>query len=229
MNSKLLLCLAFVLGGALTGCVIHREFRGSTANLKGGGEQTAPADFLKMKVASSGVTTNGGNYLVLSLPSQNCQLAFFYPKLKPFQWELVEAEVSSNHTHVQQIEQGMRGTNYVCITVDLPEKQTGVWLIREKQFDRSQLELGPEGDLPAGAERLYGKIELSKDGRVFHVNADLLGENGVKMSGIFDSYKELWTPLVYPAVLIFGPEGPSWQQHPKPLPQLPETNNVTQP
>ncbi len=225
MNSKLLLCLALGLSSLLTGCVTHREFRGSTANL-GGEEQTAPTNFLKVKVAGSGVTTNAGNYLVLSLPSQNCQLAFFYPKLKPFRYDLVEAEINSNHTHAQQVEQGMRGTNYVCITVDLPEKQTGVWLVRRNNSTLHNFELGPMGNLPAGAERLYGQFEWSKDGSAFGINADLASEDGVKISGIFDSYKELWYPLALPGILIFGPGGPSWEHKYKPLPRLHQPNDT---
>jgi hypothetical protein len=52
MNPKRILCLALVLNGLLTDCVIHREFRGSTANLKGDG--TSVTNYLNIDIAGSG-------------------------------------------------------------------------------------------------------------------------------------------------------------------------------
>ena len=205
MLAKLLLCLALVLSGLLTGCVTQREFRGSTANLKSNGDLTSNTNFLKMSVAGSGVTTNGGNYLVLSLPEENCQLALFYPKLKPYPYYYFKAEVGTNQIHAWQIDLSNQTTNHITVHIDLPPNQTDAWVKRGKTFSRSELAAGVTGSLPASAERLHGQIEMEKKGGEFHINVDLSNENGVKLSGIFDSYRTLWRPLLYPYILIFGP------------------------
>jgi hypothetical protein len=207
MKPKLHLAPALVLSGLLTGCVMHRDFRGSTANLKADGGETSNVNALKMSVASSGVTTNGGNYLVISLPEQNCQLVLFYPKMKLYPYYCLRAEIGTNQIRAWQIEHSQHSTNYVTVSEELPPNQTDVWLKRVKSFNRSELATGVTGGLPVNAERLHGSFEMMKDGGVFHINAHLSGDNGVELSGIFDSYKSLWSPLipvVVPIMLLFG-------------------------
>ncbi|MGA9779160.1 MAG: hypothetical protein WBS33_12895 [Verrucomicrobiia bacterium] len=215
MKPKLLLCLALVLSSLLAGCVTQREFRGSTANLKGEGNQTSNTNFLKMSVTGSGVTTNGGNYIVFSLPDQKCRLVLFYPKMKRNQSDYLRAELGTNHTHAWQLTWGYQSTNYILVNEELPQNQTGVWLIRGKQFDWSRLGLGVEGRLPVNAERLIGQIEMVGVGdSEFNFDVDLSGGNGVKLSGIFDSFKKPWALWGYPAVLILG-ENWSWPEWPR--------------
>ena len=207
MKPKIILCLALVLSGALMGCVTHREFRGSTTNLKGAGDQTSNTNFLKMSVECSGITTNGGNYIVFQLPEENCKLVLFYPKMKPYPYYYFRAKLDTNQIRAWQIEQSDYLTNHIVTTEELPQKQTDVWLVKGKQLNRLRLDFGPEGVLPASAERLHGQIEMVTDSknREFHVNVDLSNGNGVKLSGIFDSYKELWPPLEIPYMIFVLP------------------------
>src|SRR5277367_5197601 len=135
MKSKLIFCFALVLGIVLSGCVMHREFRGSTANLKGDGGQTSPTNFLKMAVADFGVTTNGGNYIVLSLPEQNCEFVLFYPKLRPYPYDDLRVEIDANGSRAWQILQGYYLTNYISTNLDLPPNQAEAWLTRGKGLD----------------------------------------------------------------------------------------------
>jgi hypothetical protein len=206
MKPKLILCLALVLSGVLTGYVTHREFSGSTANLKGAGDQTSNANDLKMSVEGSGITTNGGNYIIFSLPQEHCHLVLFYPKMKPYPYYYFRADLGTNQIHGWQIEQSDPSpTNHIVTHINLAPNQTDVWFKRGKTFNRSELKSGIAGGLPADAERLYGQVEMIKDGGEFHITVDLSNENGVKLLGILDSYKEPWPPLVYPFLIIFAP------------------------
>jgi hypothetical protein len=204
MKPKLLLCLALVLSGVLTGCVMQREFRGSATNLKNDGGQTSISNDLKMTVAGSGITMNGGKYIVFSLPEENCRLVLFYPKLKPDYY--LRAELGTNQIHAWQIMYGCYSTNGFTVREELPQNQTDAWLVRGKQPRSSELASGVMGSLPANAERLQGQVEMVTDSknREFHMNVDLSGDNRVKLLGIFDSYKTLWSPLILPFVLIHG-------------------------
>src|ERR1017187_6989792 len=163
MKPKLILCLALVLSGVLTGCVMQREFRGSTTNLKNDGGQTSISNDLKMTVAGSGITTNGGKYIVFSLPEENCRLVLFYPKMKPDYY--LRAELGTNQIHAWQIMYGDHSTNHTTVREELPQNQTDAWLVRGKQPRSSELASGATGGLPANAERLHGQIEMEKDGR----------------------------------------------------------------
>jgi len=204
MKPKLILCLALVLSGVLTGCVTHREFSGSTANLKGDGEQTSAINTLKMRVAGSGTTTNGGSYIIFSLPQEHCQLVLFYPKMKPYPYYYLRADLGTNQIRSWQIEQSDPSpTNHVVTNIELPPNQTAVWFKRGKPFSCSELTSGIAGRLPADAERLYGQVEMMKDGGEFHITVDLSNDGGVKLSGIFDSEKEPWRPFWYPLVVIY--------------------------
>lgn len=173
-----------------------------------------------MAVADSGVTTNGSNFIALSLPKQNCELALFYPRLRPYPYDYFRAEIGTNSSRAWQILQGFYLTNYISTNLDLSSNQTEVWLIRGKELSHSWLKRGIAADLPANTERLHGKIGMVKDDGKFHINADLVGSDGTKISGIFDSYKTPSMLWAWPVVLIFGPEGPSWEQHYKPSPTL---------
>lgn len=205
MKIKQLFCVALLLSLALTGCVIHREFRGSTSNLKGDGGQTPPGEFLKMKLANSGITANGGNYITLSLPSQNCELTIFYPKLRPYSYQVFQAQISTNHTHVWQIHYLTNDFHTIWHTnLDLPEKQMAVWIVRGEPLSSSQLKCNDK--LPQNARRLYGQIEMTDTGREFQINVELSNDDGTHLSGIFDSYEEFWGPLAYTIALFVGPD-----------------------
>jgi hypothetical protein len=114
-------------------------------------------------------------------------------------------ELGTNQIHAWQVELGYLSTNQIAIREELPPNQTDVWLIRGKPLKRSELVSGVTGSLPVNTERLQGSVEMLKNGGVFHINVHLSGDSGVKLLGIFDSYKALWRPLLYPYILIFGP------------------------
>ncbi len=156
-----------------------------------------------MTVAASGSTTNGGSYLVLSLPEEKCQLAFLFPKIKNPRYYL-KAELGANDIYTQQIEYGIYLTNNISVAEELPKNQTDVWLKRGSPFKNLELVSGVTSNLPAEAERLQGQVELGKDGKEFHITMNLFDDNGVKLSGTFDSYVDAW--FLVPYAVIFQQE-----------------------
>ena len=209
MKSKLPLCLALVLSIQLAGCVTGGQFRGTAANLNSNGELTSASSGLKMNVACSGITTNGGNYIVLSLPEQNCRLILFYPTMKQHQSLLME--IGTNHNHTWRFEDqfycSSPGMEVPC-NLNLP----AAWLARGSRLDCSRLVRGLEASLPAKAGRMHGLVEINCANRPeFSAAVDLSDDTGqTKLCGNFDSHKELWSPLVSPTVatmLIFGAHG----------------------
>lgn len=190
---------------------MHREFDGSTTDLKGEGSKTSVDTPLKLRLSGPGKTADGGNYMVLGLPEQKCQVVFFYPGLRPWPDDCFEAELGTNRVRAWQLKAGYYLTNYIATNVDLPAAQAGVWLVRGKPLRHSQLKLC--GELPVNVDPLYGGIQLQRDGSEFHIDATLSNVDGTTISGSFDSYKTLWEPLMVPAMLFDlagGASKPEW-------------------
>jgi hypothetical protein len=210
MKTKLLLCLALVLGGALSGCVMDRQFYGTGTNLKGKREQIPLGSHLKMSVAGSGDTTNGGRYMVLSLPHQDCWFVLFYPTVGPGQW--LRMEIGAKKSYAWRSEGA--GTSDWMKEVQNGSEQSAAWFVRGKQFDFSRLALGTSqfGLSVTNSEQLRGQVEIGigmNGHSEFDVNVDLSGDDGTTtLQGEFWSYKSLWPPLLGPAMLVFGDDGP---------------------
>jgi hypothetical protein len=216
MKPKLILCLALVLSGALTGCVMDRQFYGTGTNLTGNREQIPLGSHLKMSIASSGDTTNGGCYMVLSLPKQDCRFVLFYPNIKPKPYQFLRVEIGAKQTHVWQYEG--EGTNYLMEELPDGAKQTGAWFVKGKRFNFPRLSLGASqfGLSVTNSERLRGQLEIVFENHSeFQVNVDLLGDDGTTtLQGEFWNEKSLWPPLAGPAILIFGEDWGSNSREP---------------
>jgi hypothetical protein len=219
MKPKPILWLALVLSGVLTGCVMDRQFYGTGTNLTGDREQIPLGSHLKMSVASSGDTTNGGRYMVLSLPKQDCWFVLFYPNIKPDPYQFLRVEIGAKQTHVWQYEG--EGTNHRMEELSDGPMQTGTWFVKGKKFDFSRLSLGTSqfGLSVTNSERLHGQLEIGFENHSeFNVNVDLSSDDGTTtFQGEFWSEKSLWPPLVGPAMLIFGDDGPGWLNSQKPI------------
>jgi hypothetical protein len=207
MKNRVILFLILSLNFTLAGCVTHREFYGTGKNLNGGQEQNSAGSHLKMNVTCSGDTTNGGCYILFSLPKQHSMVVFFYPPLKSNEW--LRAEIGTKLTHVWRTEAAQ--TNSSAKEVRNASYQTGAWFIEDKRFDYSRLTLGAsQFNFPdAKCIRLYGQIEMGlRNDAEFEFNTDLCSDDRVTvLQGEFVSYKTLWRPLLLPAMLIFGDEG----------------------
>ena len=219
MKSTFILSLALVLCGLLTGCVMDRQFYGTGTNLTGDREQIPLGSHLKMSVASSGENTNGGRYMVLSLPKQDCWFVLFYPNIKPNPYQFLRVEIGAKQIHVWQHEGD--GTNYWMEELPDGAKQTGAWIVKGKRFDFSRLSLGTSqfGLSVTNSERLRGQIEIGLENHSeFDFKVVLSSDDGTTtFQGEFWSEKSLWPPLAGPTMLIFGDDGPGWLNSQKPI------------
>jgi hypothetical protein len=208
MKPTFILSLALVLYGLLTGCVMDRQFYGTGTNLTGDREQIPLGSHLKMSVASSGDTTNGGRYMVLSLPHQACWLVLFYPTIGPGRG--LRMEIGAKESYAWRREGD--GTNSWMKKVQNASQQSGAWFVKRKWVDISLLAVGTSqfGLSATNSERLRGQVEIGfENPSEFDVTVDLSSDDcTTTLQGQFWSEKTLWPPLLGPAMLIFGDDGP---------------------
>jgi hypothetical protein len=189
---------------------MDRQFYGTGTNLTGKREQIPLGSHLKMSVAASGDTTNGGRYMVFSLPKQDCRFVLFYPNINSNSYQYLRVEIGAKQIHVWQHEGD--GTNYWMLELPDGAKQTGAWILKGKKFDFSRLSLGTSqfGLSVTNSERLRGQLEIGFENHSeFNVKVDLSSDHGATaLQGEFWSEKSLWPPLAGPAMIIFGDDGP---------------------
>jgi hypothetical protein len=217
MKNKITFFTVLVFCSLLTSCVTHREFYGSGQNLNNNQQQILVGSHLEMNVSCLGETTNGGRYILFSLPNENSEVVIFYPPLTPD--EGLRAEIGAKQTYAWRVE--FAQTNSIVEEVTNAHNQMSAWFIEGKQFDCARLVLGvSQFDLSdARRKRLHGQIEIAwSSSAEFRFGVDLSDDEGATiLRGEFVSYKALWKPLVAPAVLIFGEEGPRVQKFNTPL------------
>jgi hypothetical protein len=183
MNTKLLLCLALVLSGLVTGCEtesIHSS-RIALTNLNGDGLTKTNGS---VSMECYGGLKNGKTSVAFSLDSR-CWLVLFYPTNKLNQ--VLETQTES--------------------------KQVYAWLVQTQfDCEMLRSVKTPSAPAFPNSELLHGKVQVAQyDWRhknLFHVGVDLAGGD-VALKCEFNSYdkskfdaKQLWLD---PYLIIFGP------------------------
>ncbi len=191
ISTRIACLLAALLCLTFSGCVTHREFYGDASNLDGKLASLPAGSHLKMKISGSGAFAGDSRYLVFSLSNPSCIVALAYPQMQP------------DH----------------MLRADTHSGRITAWLTRNKHADCSWLALGR----PPGAEwlPLHGTVEIIwGDSSRFYVNTDLSDDTGLtSLHGSFASYRTVWSPLVGPAMLMFGDDGPGHMSARPILPQ----------
>jgi len=186
MNPKIILCLALVLSGVLTGCetkYIGDKHSSTATNLHGDGRtETNVTAYLNC----GGGLFDGKTRLAFSLGSPPCWIVLYFP------------------------------TNQLNRILQVPmDSQHGfAWLVRTQLECETLWSVKTPAVMPfPNSEPLHGTIEIAqydwRQNNRFHFAWDLAGDDGVALKGEINNHtkdkfdaKQLWLD---PCLIIFAP------------------------